>query len=113
MPPVPICRTEMPELEETYGEYRGRLLIIGLDVGPFVGLGSREDALALLDELAVTYPAGTTSDPMILRDYKVLGTPATIFLKPNGEVAEQWNGLLTGEQLQDKIRALLDASGGG
>ena len=107
----PICRTEMPELEEVYSEYGGRILIVGLDVGPFVGLGSAEDALALLEELDITYPAGTTSDAMILRDYMVLGTPATVFLLPNGEVLQQWNGLLAGQQLRDNIDALVEASG--
>jgi len=107
----PICRIEMPELEQAYAEYGDQVLFFGLDVGPFVGLGSQEDGLALLDELEITYPAGTTSDASIMRAYRVLGTPATYFLKPDGEIVEQWNGLLTGEQLQDKIQTLLDASG--
>jgi thiol-disulfide isomerase/thioredoxin len=107
----PVCRIEMPELEQAYAEYGDQVLFIGLDVGPFVGLGSQEDGLALLDELEITYPAGTTSDATMMRAYRALGTPATYFLKPNGEIVEQWNGLLTGEQLQDKIKTLLDASG--
>jgi thiol-disulfide isomerase/thioredoxin len=106
----PVCRIEMPELEQAYAEYGDQVQLIGLDVGPFVGLGSQEDGLDLLDELEITYPAGTTSDATIMRAYKVLGTPATYFLKPNGEILDQWNGLLSGEQLQEKIQTLLDAS---
>ena len=106
----PICRTEMPELQEAYNEYGDRVLIVGVDIGPFVGLGSKEDALALLDELEITYPAGTTSDVTVMRDYKVLGTPANYFLKPNGEVIQQWNGILTEDQLNGHIEELLKVS---
>jgi thiol:disulfide interchange protein len=64
--------------------------------------------VALLDELGITYPAGTTSDATIMRDYRVLGTPATYFLKPDGEIMQQWNGFLTEKQLDDNIEALLE-----
>jgi thiol-disulfide isomerase/thioredoxin len=106
----PICRTEMPELQEAYEKYGDRVLFVGVDIGPFVGLGSKEEALALLDELEITYPAGTTSDATVMRDYKVLGTPANYFLKPDGEIIQQWNGFLTGDQLNGHIEALLEAS---
>jgi thiol-disulfide isomerase/thioredoxin len=106
----PICRTEMPELQKAYDKYGDRVLFVGVDMGPFVGLGSKEDALALLDELKITYPAGTTSDATVMRDYKVLGTPATYFLKPDGEIIQQWNGFLTEGQLNGHIEALLEAS---
>jgi thiol-disulfide isomerase/thioredoxin len=107
----PICRVEMPDLQKAYEQYHDELLVIGVDVGPFVGLGNAEDGMALLDELGITYPAGATPDQSIMRDYKILGTPATIFLKPDGEVIDRWNGLLTANQLDAKIEALLEASG--
>jgi thiol-disulfide isomerase/thioredoxin len=44
----PPCRVEMPDLQEVSEEYQGRVLLVGLDVGPFVGLGSRGDGRALL-----------------------------------------------------------------
>jgi len=109
----PICRVEMPHLQEAYEQYQGDLIVIGVDVGPFVGLGSNEDGKALLQELGITYPAGATPDQSIMRDYKILGTPATIFLTPDGQVIDRWNGLLTGDQLDTKIAELLEASGTG
>jgi hypothetical protein len=86
------------------------VLFVGIDVGPFVGLGSKEDALALLDDLAVTYPVGSTPDAQIVRDYKVLGTPVTYFVTPGGEIVERWNGFLTRDQLANRIRELIEAS---
>ncbi len=106
----PVCRAEMPELQAAHEEYGDRVLVIGVDIGPFVGLGSEEDARALLDELKITFPAGTTSDAGVVRDYKVLGTPTTLFFKPDGEIIQRWTGRLTPGQLNEYIEALLDAS---
>jgi thiol-disulfide isomerase/thioredoxin len=46
----PPCRLEMPDFEATYGKYRDRVIFFGLDIGPFIGLGSREEGQALLKE---------------------------------------------------------------
>jgi len=108
----PICRNELPELQEAYETYGDQVLFIGVDVGPFVGLGSREDGRALLDELEITYPAGSTPDPQILRDYDVLGTPTTHFVTPSGESIQRRTGPMSEDQLQENIEALIEASGG-
>ena len=42
------CWTEMPELQEFYEEYSGELILLGIDVGQFTGLGSPKDAGRLL-----------------------------------------------------------------
>jgi len=106
----PSCRAEMPELQAAYEEYEDRALIVGVDIGPFIGLGSESDGRALLNELNITFPAGTTSDANVVRDYKVLGTPTTLFIKPNGEITQRWTGRLTPSQLNEYIETLLDAS---
>jgi len=106
----PICRAEMPKLEEAYNRYGDRVLFIGVDIGPFVGLGSEEDGRALLDELGITFPAGATPDATVMRDYRILGTPTTIFLKPNGEVIRRRAGILTEDQLNEFIETLIEAS---
>jgi thiol-disulfide isomerase/thioredoxin len=108
----PVCRAEMPELQAAYKEYGDRVLVVGVDIGPFVGLGSEKDARALLDELKITFPAGTTSDVSVMQDYRVLGTPTTLFVKPDGEIIQRWTGRLTPGQLNEYIEALLDTSTG-
>ena len=107
----PPCRAEMPDLQAVSEEYQGRVLLFGLDVGPFVGLGSREDGQALLNELGVTYPAGTTFDAKVVGDYQLLGMPTTFFIKPNGEIFEQWTALITRPKLKETVDGLLRASG--
>jgi thiol-disulfide isomerase/thioredoxin len=106
----PPCRAEMPDLQEMYDEYQGRVLLFGLDVGSFVSLGSTEDGRALLEELKVTYPAGTTFEPKVVREYQILGMPTTLFIKPNGEVIRNWAGLLNKQKMEELVEELLAAS---
>jgi thiol-disulfide isomerase/thioredoxin len=108
----PPCRVEMPDLQEVSEEYGDRVLLFGLDVGPFVGLGSREDGRALLEELKVTYPNGTTLDGEVVARYRVIGMPTTYFIKPNGEVVRQATGLMTKEKMTELVEELLAKSGG-
>ncbi|MCP4537904.1 MAG: DUF3179 domain-containing protein [Chloroflexi bacterium] len=105
----PICRAEMPGLQRAYEKYEESVLIVGVDIGPFVGLGSEVDAKMLLFELGITFPAGTTSDVAVLRDYQILGTPTTLFFQSDGELVHRWSGRLTESQLDEAIRTLLQA----
>ena len=105
----PPCRAEMPDLQETYDEYGDKVLLFGLDVGPFMGLGSREDGQELLNELRVTYPAGTTFERSVTRSYEIRGMPTTFFIKPNGEVLRKWGGLLTKDRMGLLIQELIAA----
>ena len=107
----PPCRAEMPDLQVVAEQYQDRILLFGLDVGPFVGLGSREDGQALLKELGVTYPAGTTFDARVVGDYQLLGMPTTFFIKPNGEIFERWTAIITKPKLKELVDGLLRASG--
>lgn len=106
----PPCRLEMPDLQAAHQEYQDKILLFGLDVGVFTGLGSQEDGLALLRELEVTYPAGTTSDAGVVRDYQVIGMPTTYFIAPDGKIVRKWTGLLTRDKLVELIEELLEAS---
>ena len=108
----PPCRVEMPDLQEIYEGYGDRILLLGLDVGPFVGLGSQADGQALLVELGVTFPAGTTTDDNVVRDYALLGMPTTYFISPEGELIETWTGLLTKGKMVELVEQLLEATAG-
>jgi thiol-disulfide isomerase/thioredoxin len=106
----PPCRLEMPDLQEVYDENQETVLLLGLDIGPFTGLGSRQDGQALLQELRITYPAGTTSDQEVIRNYRILGMPSTYFINPEGEVVHVWTGILTREKTNELLDELLSVS---
>ena len=97
----PPCRAEMPEFQHFADEYAGRALVIGVDLGQFFSLGSQEDAVKLLNELSVTYPAGYTEDAGVLPELGVTGLPATFFINRDGSLHRKWQGVLNGEKLAE------------
>ena len=103
----PPCRAEMPDLQEFNQKFQDRTLLVGVDLGQFTGLGTKQDARDLLAELEVTYPAGSTSDPDVIRDYKVLGMPTTIFIDRDGKIFNKWTGALNGAFLEEKTLEML------
>ena len=97
----PPCRAEMPEFQAFADEYEGRATLVGVDLGQSFALGSEEDAIALLQELGVTYPAGAPDDENLARELSVLGLPATFFVAADGSLHRKWQGVLNGEKLAE------------
>ncbi|MBI2966155.1 MAG: TlpA family protein disulfide reductase [Chloroflexi bacterium] len=95
----PPCRAEMPAFQRTHERFGDRVLFLGVDVGPFVGLGSRQDAKDLISELGVTYPNGWTFNSRALKDYKLYGIPVTWFFRGDGSVHKVWAGAIPEEEL--------------
>ena len=95
----PPCRAEMPGFQRVHEGYGDRVLFLGVDVGPFVGLGGRQDAKDLISELGVPYPNGWTFNSRALKDYEIRGIPVTWFFTPEGEVHRVWNGSIPEDEL--------------
>ena len=108
----PPCRLEMPDFQEVSDELGDEISIMGLDVGPFTNLGTSEDGQALIQELGITYPTGTTTDREVVKDYRLLGMPTTYFVKPDGQILRRWTGLLTADKLSELVQELVEASAG-
>jgi len=106
----PPCRVEMPDFERAYRELRGRILFVGVDVGPYVRLGSVDDGRRLVQELGITYPVGTTSEAAVIPAYRVLGMPTTAFITPAGRIVRQWTGILDYSALLRLVDELMAAS---
>lgn len=106
----PPCRLEMPDLQAVNDEFEDRILLLGLDVGPFTALGSHEDARRLMNDLQITYPAGTTSDREVVRQYEIRGMPSTYFILADGRLFQTWTGPLTQERLAELVEGMLSAS---
>ena len=104
----PPCRAEMPDLQEFYEEFSDRVTLIGIDLGQFTGLGTRQDAQNLLEELGVTYPMAFTDASSVIGDYRILGMPTTIFIDADGNVFKNWGGTLNADILRDQSLAMLN-----
>ena len=108
----PPCRAEMPDLQRFDDEFKDRVNLFGLDVGPFVLLGSREDGQELLEELSIRYPAGSTDDESVVRKFEVLGMPTTIWITADGKIFNKWGGALTQGKLTEITEAMLAETAG-
>jgi cytochrome c biogenesis protein CcmG, thiol:disulfide interchange protein DsbE len=108
----PPCRTELPDFQQLYAAgAKDKFILIGVDVGSFVGLGSRDDGKALLRELKITFPAGTIFGAGGFRRYGILGMPTTVFITAEGKILRKYTGMLTRDQMNVFVRELLRASG--
>ncbi len=106
----PPCRVEIPEFEKVWQKYQDRVLFIGLDVGRFWGFGNQSDSKKELQELGVTYVAGTPETAEDALELKVLGLPSTLFITKNGTIQRKWVGVLNEAKLTEIVEELLDAS---
>lgn len=105
----PPCRAEMPAFQRVYETYGDGFLLVGVDIGPYVGLGSRQSAIDLLAELDISYPAAGAEDARAVQDYSVLGMPTTIFYSGDGVEADRHTGLLTEAMLVARVQDLIGA----
>ena len=71
-------------------------------------MGSPKDAGKLLSSLGVTYPAGYTDDPQVVRDYQVSAMPTTVFITAEGEIFKTWTGSITREAVTAIVREMLE-----
>jgi len=95
----PPCRAEMPELQNFHNEYQHQVTIIGIDVGKQTGLGTKEEAIKLMETLDVHYPVGSLVDPRAFKVFNVLTMPTTIFVNSNGDIFRRWTGAINYETL--------------
>lgn len=107
----PPCRAEMPAFQRAADEYRGRVVFVGVDVGPFTGLGSNDDARRLLRELRISYPAARALDAAPLRLYSVRGMPTTIFFSAKGQALDRVSGMMLEDQLRSRLQKLVAGAG--
>ena len=106
----PVCRRELPEIQSAYDRYGDRVNFVGIDVGMFTNLGSREDAQQLIDELALSFPLGVAMDFNVLPTYQITAVPTTLFMLSDGSILHKENSLLNLEAIIERVETLLDYS---
>ena len=102
----PPCRAEMPALQRVYDAHRGEIIFVGL----FTGLGTRQEALALLEELNISYPTGAPPDRTPVVNYFVVSMPTTVFFGADGEVFRVFAGAISEDRMNGIVDAMLGAS---
>lgn len=100
----PPCRAEMPGFEKVYQQYQSKVIFVGVDVGPFLSLGTHDDAQNLLHELGITYPAAYAVDSSPLQLYQVVGMPTTIIFDAGGHQVSHNTGIMIESQLTQALQ---------
>lgn len=106
----PPCRAEMPALEAAWQEYGDEVLFVGVDVGPYVGLGSYGDGKALVEEAGISYVTGNTGNRGVITDWQVSSMPSTFLLGRDGRVHDIVIGAISSSRLSQKVRELIAAN---
>lgn len=106
----PPCRAEMPWFEAVWQRYQDQVLLVGIDVGPFIQLGSNEQGARLLEELAISYPAVYAIDDRSLRRFEVLGMPTTVFFDQDGQVIGKHTGIMAEHEIEERFRELAEGA---
>ncbi len=97
----PPCRAEIPDLQATYAELRGRgLVVVGVNWGE-----SGETAAALAREFGLTYPILLDGDLTVSGKYGVRSTPTTFIIDRQGVVRERITG---GPLTRTAVRRLVE-----
>ena len=60
------------------------------------------------EELGITYPAGFTGYGSVVRKYKVVGMPTTVFINPDGTIFEACPGGLNLDILNRLTGPMID-----
>jgi thiol-disulfide isomerase/thioredoxin len=103
----PPCRAEMPDFQILHESKGNEVSIIGIDVGQFSGLGTQDQAQALIDQFNITYLTGTALSSDILKDYRVVSMPTTVFINSDGMILREWSGIIDPETLSNIASALV------
>ena len=99
------CRRELPALADAHRRYGDRVAFVGIDHAD-----SRTNALEMLDEFGITYPAGYDPQGVTAPAYGLRGLPDTVFITADGRVLETHRGELDRGELEERIERLLEAS---
>jgi|TARA_B110000263_G_C15281358_1_gene498500 thiol-disulfide isomerase/thioredoxin len=105
----PPCRAEMPQFQAFYEDFKDEIMLLGVDIEIFTGLGTRSDAESLLRELDITYLAGWTDDRTVPNKYRVTAMPTTVFISSDGTIFEKSVGAIDANFLARVSQELLAA----
>ena len=96
------CRDELPVLEAASRRYRGQVAFIGIDLYEPADRGA-----AMLDELGVTFAAGSDPKGHVASEYRLRGNPSTAFVDAQGNLVDVVPGALKRAEIERRIDQIL------
>jgi thiol-disulfide isomerase/thioredoxin len=97
------CRAEFPELQQVAVENGENLVIIGVN-------HTSGDTPALVpdfvEEFGITFPIVLDETGEVVKTYRVLGLPTTVFIDRNGVIQELFTGPVNKAYIESKLSEL-------
>jgi thiol-disulfide isomerase/thioredoxin len=110
----PPCRAQTPDFQRLYDADGDKFIMLEVDVGLYVGLGTRQDVLDFLEEFDITYPtARPLTFPAPRGSMDSIGCPPPCSLLLKGKIFSSRMGLLPEKDRDHELLRLLQASGEG
>ena len=106
-PSCPPCRLEMPHFEAAFKSHNGEVAFVAIMQ---LGLDSEEEGQKFVEEFGLTYAVGPDTSGTVIKEYKVMTFPTTVFLDADHTVVRKWAGPLNEEKLNELIEEILPAS---
>jgi peroxiredoxin len=97
------CQLEIPELVETYAEYKDQgVVVLGISIDD-----TAETLRAYAPQKNMTYPVLLMQDDVDQAYGPIFGVPVTFFIGRDGRINRKHFGPVTKAQLDQEIKALL------
>ena len=97
------CQAEIPELVNTYAEYKDRgVVILGISIDD-----TAETLRAYAAQKRMQYPVLLMQDDVDQAYGPIFGVPVTFFIGRDGTISKKHFGPVTKEQVDQEIKALL------
>ena len=97
------CQTEIPDLVETYAEYKDQgVVVLGVSIDD-----APETLRAYGAQKDMNYPSLLLTDEVDDAYGPIVGVPITFFIGRDGQIARKHLGPVTREQVKREIKALL------
>lgn len=98
----PPCEKEMPLLEKTFQEFKGK----GIEI---LAVNTAEPTVLVnqfISQKGLNFSVLLDRDETVLRQYQVQNLPITIFINSEGEIVKKVSGELTEEELEKQIKRM-------
>lgn len=100
------CKLEMPDFDAAYGEYGDDVVFMMVNVTDG-RRETREDGQSYVDKQDFSFPVYFDTELDATYAYNVSGLPTSVFISPDGTVADTVTGALSKDELVMRIEALV------
>lgn len=100
----PPCRGEMPDIEKVYQKYKNQdFVVLAIDLGE-----DRDTVKSFIENNKYNFKVLLDSDQTVGQKYRTTSIPVSVFIDKKGNIAAKQVGAMTSEQMELKVKMLID-----